>query len=91
MLRHTSGEIAFHPIDEDYSYSLKAGRAYLSVPSSSSKAPLKIVCDDEEVTGIEAVNCDGVDNGDAYNLQGIKVDSNYKGFVIKNGNKFFNR
>ena len=90
-----TGEVAFHPLGEEYKHTVSVGKAYLSVPTSLGaivqNAPLKIVFEDEEPTGIEAVNCEEVESGDAYNLQGIKVDGNYKGFVIKNGKKFYNR
>ncbi|MCF0159034.1 MAG: chitobiase/beta-hexosaminidase C-terminal domain-containing protein, partial [Veillonella sp.] len=87
------GTVAFHPIKTNSYYVLDGGKAYLSLlPSTTSESgQMRIVFDDEEATGIEAVNCEEVESGDAYNLQGIKVDSNYKGFVIKNGKKFYNR
>ena len=99
LLRHKeTGDVAFHPLtsENNYTYTVLAGKSYLSIPASYGahvvpNAPLKLYVDGDEVTGIEAVNCEEVENGDCYNLQGIKVDSNYKGFVIKNGKKFYNR
>ena len=92
LLRDTNeNTVAFYPLEEGYTHPLPAGKAYLHIQMTRSNAPARIVFDDEEVTGIEAVNCEEVESGNVYNLQGIKVDSNYKGFVIKNGKKFYNR
>ena len=92
--KNNYADVAFHAIADQFT--LPAGKAYLALPTTAGatpkpNAPMKIVFDDEEATGIEAVNCEEVESGDAYNLQGIKVDSNYKGCVIKNGKKFYNR
>ena len=89
----STGKVAFHPIDTNSYYTLSAGKAYLSILETVGlpPVPMKIVFDDEEATGIEAVKCEEVENGDMYNLQGNKVDDNFKGIVIKNGKKFYNR
>ena len=42
-------------------------------------------------TGISTVKTVRVDDGAIYNLAGQKVDNSYKGVVIKNGKKFFNK
>ena len=44
-------------------------------------------------TGISTVNVDAAadDNAPIYNLAGQRVDKNYKGIVIKNGKKYFNK
>ena len=38
-----------------------------------------------------ATDADSDINAPAYNMQGVKVNSNYKGLVIRNGKKFLNR
>jgi hypothetical protein len=44
-------------------------------------------------SGVETIKVEKVWNADApmYNLSGQKVDKNYKGIVIQNGRKFFNK
>lgn len=42
-------------------------------------------------TGIELIPEEGSKSSDTYNLYGIKVDSNYKGIVVKDGEKILNR
>ena len=94
LLVRDGEKVSFRPLADNYTHKIQGRKAYLSVDMTSAAsmgAPLRVEFDDEEVTGIEAVNCEEVENGDVYNLQGITVDSNYKGFVIKNGKKFFNR
>ena len=46
-----------------------------------------------ETSGIEDVTVAPAEDENApmYNLQGVQVDENYKGIVIKNGKKFINR
>ncbi len=41
--------------------------------------------------GIENVIASENENAPMYNLQGVQVDENYKGIVIKNGKKFINK
>lgn len=41
--------------------------------------------------GIDDVVVTENENAPMYNLQGVQVDENYKGIVIKNGKKFFNK
>ena len=48
---------------------------------------LDIVINQGEVTGVENVVAPSF-NGKTYNLLGVEVDENYKGIVIKNGQKF---
>ena len=38
-----------------------------------------------------ATDADSDINAPAYNMQGVKVNSNYKGLVIRNGKKFLKR
>lgn len=40
-----------------------------------------------EATGIRTINVETVSNGAIYNLNGQRVDENYRGVVIKNGKK----
>ena len=42
----------------------------------------------DDTTGIGSVVAEGIERGDAYNLNGLRVGSGYKGVVIVNGKKF---
>ena len=42
------------------------------------------------VAGVETISIAN-ENAPIYNLQGVQVDENYKGIVIKNGKKFINK
>ena len=41
--------------------------------------------------GVEDITVADDENAPMYNLQGVQVDENYKGVVIKNGKKYINR
>jgi len=61
-----------------------------------SAAPARVVwldgSEDDQVTGIETVETKKVVvDGVTYNLAGQKVNANYKGVVIKDGKKFFQK
>ena len=45
----------------------------------------------EEATGIATIQAKQADKTDMYNLAGQKVDSGYKGLVIKNGKKMIQK
>ena len=47
--------------------------------------------EDDYTTGVIPVSVKKVQKGVRYNLAGQKVDENYKGLVIENGKKFFNK
>ena len=51
--------------------------------------------DEDEATAIfapkENAGVKVINNGKIYNMQGIEVDSSYKGFVIKNGKKIYQK
>ena len=73
------------------STTLDKGQAYLPASFSSVKA-LRFVIDDtatgiDSVSGAEAAEEDGV----LYNTAGQVVSKDYKGIVIKNGKKYFNK
>ena len=72
----------FHPFNG--SATVGAGKAYLQASSSEVK---NIVFDDEP-TGIESLTS-ALSEGEEviYNLNGVRVDENYKGIVIMNGKK----
>lgn len=64
-----------------------AGKAYLETETSLG-ARVAIIFDDEETTGINAVNGEGLMvNGSVYDLQGRRVAQPRKGLYIVNGKK----
>lgn len=77
----------------------RAHSAYLRMPSNYTNGQAKsinIVFDDEDVTDIDKVfesssTFDKADNDNMYNLAGQRVDSSYKGIIIRNGRKYLNK
>lgn len=68
--------------------SVPAGKAYLETTAALSAARVAIVFEDEEATGINAVNGEGSTvNGSFYDLQGRKIAQPTKGLYIVNGKK----
>ncbi len=71
---------------------IPAGKAYITVPNSAftggGARALDISFDDEETTGINAVNGEGLTvNGSFFDLQGRRVAQPTKGLYIVNGKK----
>ena len=65
--------------------SLGAFRIYLEAVSSSAKDEVTLSFD--EPTGIRSAVQSHENTAERYNLNGMRVDSNYKGIVIANGRK----
>lgn len=65
---------------------LGENKACLPAPSGANS-----VLGFDDATGIIAVSNNVINNGAMYNLAGQKVGSDYKGIVIVNGMKFFNK
>ena len=69
---------------------IPANRAYFpAVAAGSAQAKLSFIFEDAD--GIGQIVSNAIVNGDAYNLNGQRVKSNYKGVVIVNGKKFFKK
>ena len=65
------------------------GKSYLLLPESMAEANInEIFCD--ETTTIQGVVNDTWTDDKAYNLNGQRVDKNYKGIIIMNGKKVVN-
>ena len=60
-----------------------AKKAYLQLSQQLSKVEMG-----DEATGINSVNENEDENGHLYNLNGVRVNGNYKGVAIKNGKKY---
>lgn len=84
----------FYLADQANNVSLKGYRAYITVTSSAQAAKSLAMNIDGQVTGITNINADANTSMEIkamYNLAGQKVGNNYKGIVIKNGKKYFNK
>lgn len=66
-----------------------ANKAYLTPDDNEGKnaKAFTFQFDDGEATAIEQPTISGKQSSDTYNLNGVRVDENYKGIVIKNGKK----
>jgi hypothetical protein len=83
-----------------YFFTAFDNKTYENLPLDNDRIEIVVYgsIDQSETTGIEDVSgkMDDVrgkmdDVRDAYNLQGQKVDSSYRGIIIKNGRKIFKR
>ena len=70
--------------------SIGANKAYLTLDGAKAKAFI-FQFDDGETTGILKPVVDEKKDSPAYNLNGVRVNDNYKGIVIKNGKKIYNK
>ena len=68
-----------------------ANKAYLTLGSSVSAKAFTFMFEDGETTAIEQPAINGKQSGDTYNLNGVRVNDNYKGIVIKNGKKVYQK
>ena len=68
----------------DYTFGI--GKSYLLLPEGSSAKALEELFFDD-ATAIQGISNDALVDGKAYNLNGQRVDKNYKGVVVVNGKK----
>lgn len=90
LAKPEEGDLGFYKVNNAGSW-CGAGTAYLKVSNSDLGAREFFLFTEEETTGINAVQNNNNANRVIYNLAGQKVDSNYKGVVIVNGKKMFNK
>ena len=71
---------------------VEANKTYVLLSSNSQPGIYGFYLN-EDPTSVETIKTNKVWNADApmYNLSGQKVDKSYKGIVIQNGRKFFNK
>ena len=67
-------------------YTFVVDKCYLLLPEGSSAKGLEVFFFDE-TTGINSIESELLNSGKVYNLNGQRVDNNYKGVVIVNGKK----
>ena len=69
-----------------------ANKAYLSLDRMAQAKAFTFMFDNGTTTAIESLTpALSEDEGAIYNLNGIRVNGNYKGIVIKNGKKMYNK
>ena len=68
-----------------------ANKAYLTLTASAGAKAFTFQFDDGETTGILKPVMDEKKDSPAYNLNGMRVNDNYKGIVIKNGKKIYQK
>ena len=89
VLQNHNGKVGFYKVETASSVMIGANRAYLT--PSVAMAAAKINIEYSEVTGITSIKTTTIENDVMYNLAGQKVGNDYRGIVIKNGYKFFNK
>lgn len=89
VLQNHNGKVGFYKVEKANSVMIGANRAYLT--PSVAMAAAKINIEYPEVTGITSIKTTSIENDVMYNLAGQKVGNDYRGIVIKNGYKFFNK
>ena len=89
LARSKSSEtVGFQKKAEGFSFGI--GKSYLRLPADSPAKGAEFIYLNETVTGIKAIGNEQI-SGDCYNLNGQRVDKNYKGVVIVNGKKMINK
>lgn len=84
----STGKVGFQKKAAGFSFGI--GKSYLRLPEESPAKGAEFIYLNETVTGIKTVSNEQM-NGDRYNLNGQRVDKNYKGVVIVNGKKMINK
>ena len=88
MKKATTAEdaLAFAPLSTASAVTIPAGKAYVALDTSAGARSLTVAFDDE-TTGINSVNGEGIKANGFYNLNGQRVESPTKGLYIMNGKK----
>lgn len=89
MLSAKNGVVGFYWGEEGgAAFNAGAHKAYLVIPASKAKEAYYL---NDEATGIEKIDNTQFSTDKVYNLNGQRVDKNYKGVVIVNGKKMINK
>ena len=89
MLSAKNGKVGFYyGAAEGAAFETTAHKAYLVIPASKAKEAYYL---NDEVTGIQKIDNTLFSTDKIYNLNGQRVDKNYKGVVIVNGKKMINK
>lgn len=87
VLQKQGDDVNFYLVDDVFP-TVGANRAYLTL---SGGAKMLTFTDDDEATGIANIKNGKAGNNAVYNISGQRVDANYKGVVIKNGKKIYQK
>lgn len=95
-IAHANSEIELQakPVFGFISFSVEAGKTYLMFNPKNQLGLYGFqFTEGDNTNGVETITANKVWNADApmYNLAGQKVDKSYKGIVIQNGRKFYNK
>ena len=89
VLQNGNEGAGFYLVVEGEEPTVKAGHAYITLPATENAPRLVLSFDDGEITGItELQNKNTAAKTGTYNLAGMRVADNAKGFVVKNGKKY---
>ena len=83
---YATERVGFQKKDAGFSFGM--GKSYLKLSGAMAKNFSEIFL--EEATAIQGVHDDAWTDGKAYNLNGQRVDKNYRGVMIVNGKKVVN-
>lgn len=73
-------------------FTLGANKAYLALSEAQAQNAKALSLDfSDETTAINGIEDVNADSNVRYNLNGMKINSTYKGMYIKNGKKFINK
>lgn len=91
VLQNNNGKLGFYKVAEDNAQKIRQYSAYLAAPSNgNSYATSLMLGDDDEATEIETIQ-EIANDAPAYNLNGVRVNKNAKGFVIVNGKLIYKK
>lgn len=89
VLQNGNEGAGFYRVVEGEEPTVKAGHAYITLPIAENAPQLVLSFNDGETTGVtELHNKNTAAKTGTYNLAGMRVDDNAKGFVVKNGKKY---
>lgn len=91
VLQNNNGKLGFYKVADDNIQKVRQYSAYVAAPSNgNSYAASLMLGDDDEATEIETIQ-EITNDAPAYNLNGIRVNNNAKGFIIVNGKLIYKK
>lgn len=87
VLQNLSNGLGFYQVEPGSSITVPANKCYLTVSSEVKYFDIDIPLAD----GIEKINNCETLNGTLYNINGQTVNGSYRGIIIRNNKKYYNR
>lgn len=87
VLSNKNGEVGFYKVKSGKT--IPQGKAYIAVAGSAKD--FIGFSDDDNTTAIANMIEMRMDENQGFNLQGQRVDNNYRGIIVKNGKKYINK